>query len=221
VDAGRAVAVTPYYQDDLVTIYHGEAAEVMADLEPEWVDLVFTDPPYPAEFDDVWDDLASGAARLLKPGASVLTYLGHYQMPRVIDAMRDAGLRYHWVCVQRNNGAMPRMFGRRTMVAFKPILWFTKGAIRRGPLMSDELSYVPKGIRVRKAMHEWGQPLSYLPIVRLTEPGDLILDPFVGSGTVLVAAKDAGRRAIGIEMDERHCETAALRCQQAVLGLSA
>jgi site-specific DNA-methyltransferase (adenine-specific) len=214
------MSLTPYYEDASVTIYHGKAAEVMASLPEASVDLIFTDPPYPIEFDSVWDDLAVGGARLLRDGASLLTYLGHYQMPRVMDALRDAGLRYHWLCIQRNHGAMPRMFGRRTMVSFKPVLWYTKGPLERGPLMSDELSYVPKGIRERKAMHEWGQPLSYLPIVRLTEPGGLVLDPFVGSGTVLVAAKDAGRRAIGIEMNEKHCEMAAMRCSQETLGLA-
>ena len=213
--------MTPYYSDDLVTIYHGSAAETMAALPEASVDLLFTDPPYPSEFDYVWDDLAEGGARVLRDGGSLLTYLGHYQMPRVMDALRNSGLRYHWLCIQRNAGGMPRMFGRRTMVAFKPVLWYTKGPLARGPLMSDELSYVPKGIRERKALHEWGQPLSYLPIVRLTEPGALVLDPFMGSGTVLMAAKDAGRRAIGIEIEERYCEIAAKRCSQEVLGLSA
>jgi len=208
----------PYYTDGLVTIYHGAAADVMATMTGP-VDLVFTDPPYPMEFDSVWDDLATGAAKLLRSGGSLLTYLGHYQLPRVMSALTDAGLRYHWLCIQRNNGMMPRLFGKRVMVAFKPVLWFTQGPITGRSLMSDELSYVPKGITARKAMHVWGQPLSYLPILRLTEPGDLVLDPFMGSGTVLMAAKDAGRRAIGIEIEERHCEIAAKRCAQEVLGL--
>jgi site-specific DNA-methyltransferase (adenine-specific) len=210
----------PYYQDDAVTIYHGDCAEVMAALPDASVDMVLTDPPYPREFEHLYVVLADGAARVLKPGKSLLTLLGHYQLPTVMAAF-DGKLRYNWLCIQRNSGAMPRMFGPRAMVAFKPMLWYTQGMIERGPLMSDELSYVSKGITARKAMHTWGQPPLYLPIMRLTEPNELVLDPFMGSGTNLYVAKDLGRRAIGIEIDERHCERAAMRLSQEVLGLSA
>jgi hypothetical protein len=181
--------------------------------------MILTDPPYSKEFEHLYEVLADGAARLLKPGKSLLTLLGHYQLPAVMAAF-DGKLRYNWLCIQRNSGAMPRMFGRRAMVAFKPLLWYSQGAIERGPLMSDELSYVSKGITARKALHAWGQPPLYLPIMRLSAPEDIVLDPFMGSGTNLYVAKDLGRRAIGIEIDEAHCERAALRCSQEVLGLS-
>ena len=60
-------------------------------------------------------------------------------------------------------------------------------------------------------------PTASIPIRYSTDPGDLVLDPFMGSGTTLRAAKDLGRRAIGIELSERYCEVAANRMAQEVL----
>lgn len=206
----------PYYEDEYATIYHGDCRNVMASLPTESIDIIFTDPPYPREFDYVWTYLAEGAPRLLKPGKSLLTYLGHYQLPLVIDKLCPV-LRYNWLCIQRNYGPQPRMFGARAVVTFKPVLWFSKGAIERGGPLPDELSYVTKGIVARKSMHVWGQPISCLPLARLTKSMDLVLDPFMGSGTTLVAAKSLGRKAIGIEIEERYCEIAVKRLAQGVM----
>ncbi len=209
----------PYYRDDLVTIYHGSAAEVMDGMNAGSVDFVFTDPPYPKEFDAVWDDLGIGAMHVLRDGGHLLTLLGHYQVPRVIDALRDAGLDYRWLCILPNQN-QPIMHGWNVKVCFKPILWFTKGRGAVTPrLMVDNLTARRGSFATAKNAHIWGQPVMAEPILALTDPMDTILDPFAGSGTTLVAAKDMGRRAIGIEMDEAHCEMAANRCRQDVLGL--
>jgi site-specific DNA-methyltransferase (adenine-specific) len=73
--------------------------------------------------------------------------------------------------------------------------------------------------RERKALHKWGQAeaLQYEPIDAFCPPDGLILDPFCGAGTNLIAARDFGRRAIGIEIDERCCEIAANRLGQGIL----
>jgi site-specific DNA-methyltransferase (adenine-specific) len=72
-----------------------------------------------------------------------------------------------------------------------------------------------------KVDHPTQKPLetASFPILYSTDPGDTVLDPFMGSGTTLRAAKDIGRRAIGIEIEERFCEIAAKRCAQEVLDL--
>ncbi len=74
---------------------------------------------------------------------------------------------------------------------------------------------------VTGGQHSCQKPLGLMQeiIQRLTNPGDVIADPFAGSGTTLLAAKELGRRAVGVELEEKNCETIANRCAQECLAL--
>jgi len=81
---------------------------------------------------------------------------------------------------------------------------------------------VIKGTGRAKGLHPWQQAAGELsPIIEFyTNPGDIILDPFCGSGTTCVAAKKLGRRWIGIEIDERYCEIARNRVKNTPAPMS-
>ena len=70
-------------------------------------------------------------------------------------------------------------------------------------------------------IHKWGQSeeMALKPIIQLTNDGETILDPFLGSGTTAYCAKKLNRKCIGIEIEEKYCEIAAKRCSQSVMRL--
>ena len=209
----------PFYSDAAVTIYHGDSRELVPQLEQDTVDLVLTDPPYARESWPVWAALPL-TAEAMKPGRSLFTYCGHYQIPDVL-ALMAGTFRYHWLCHVVNTWACPRMWGYHVEVFSKPVLWFTLGPHAgwpRNQCMPDRWRPMDWAAR---SEHHWGQGYVTEPIHYATDTGGLILDPFMGSGTTLRAAKDLGRRAIGIEVDERYCEVAAKRMSQEVLEFPA
>lgn len=96
-----------------------------------------------------------------------------------------------------------------------------EGGRRHGEVMRLPASW--QFFKRDTGLHPTQKPLGLMTYLILTysRPGDLVLDPFAGSGTVLRAAKNTARRAIGIEIEERYCEIAAERLSQSVLPLSA
>jgi len=201
----------PYYADDLVTIYHGDCREWM----PE-ADVIVTDPPYgigKAEWDgDLPIDVliaAAGHAPVLaiQPG---VWNLG--RMPE-----RIGPLVYRWTLASFLVNGMTR--GAIGFGNWIPTMIYgaVEAALHR---QEGDCQRVIVGLE-DKPDHPSPKPLGVMRWVIDRMPPGTVLDPFAGSGSTLLAAKEAGRHAIGIEIEERYCEIAAQRCSQEVLGLGA
>jgi site-specific DNA-methyltransferase (adenine-specific) len=205
--------VTPYYSDALVTIYHGDCREVLPPLRGD-VRLIATDPPYDKVSEWAYPFLGSLAREVLTDDGALVSYVGVRQMPAAFAALGSV-LRYRWTLAVENHQSAP-IPGMWVLDEWKPVLWFERKH-------NHQQRYLPTRLRgvASKEWHRWGQPSQQAAqlIDFLTAPEDLVLDPFVGGGTVLYAAKGLGRRAIGCDVDEAACETAAIRCSQEVLGL--
>jgi len=209
----------PYYQDDAVTIYHGDCREILPHLEP--VDLVLTDPPYgiawkghPAS-DVSWNTIANDES-----GEVALWLLR--QIPETTSIVMFGAINFayglpshgRWICWdKRLTENADKMLGS----AFE-LAWMNKSS------GFDQMFRVLHGGVVNKnggkRVHPTEKPITLMGqiISRLYPEATLILDPFMGSGTTLRAAKDLGRKAIGIELEEKYCEIAAKRMKQEVFS---
>lgn len=212
----RLVTPHPYYQDDAVTLYHGDI-RTHWDILPK-CNLVLTDPPYPDEFKWCWPMLGELAAEKLVSGGSLLTLCGHYQVLSAGAAI-EQHLRFWWIAGMHQT-SITRMIGKDVNINWKPILWFVKDTKRK-----DVSTRWPQDMfsprKREKGLYEWQQSESLFChwIEELTNPGEMILEPFVGSGTTLAAAKLLGRKCVGVEMDEGRCEITAQRLSQGVLKI--
>ena len=231
--------MSPYYQDDHVTIWHGDSLEVMPTLRGSSFGLVITDPPYiigavsvgnAASKSGTWADVMNSARwfrdwyemakRLLRPDGALWTFTNWRGLPVVIKGAADAGLTVHSALVWNKDWIGPAYLN----------------ALRPSYEMVAMMAMPDFTIPDRTIPDVWTQPwAAYKPTGHPAEkPVDLmrriveasggigpVLDPFAGSGSTLVAAKAAGIGAVGIEADEKWCEVAAKRLSQEVLGLVA
>ena len=232
---------TPYYQDDLVTLYHGDASEVMASLEDGSVKAVLTDPPYTERTHDKArtrvgknragaDVIAKGVTTFASITDEdlevILSECGRVSQGWVVatldyrhafrfDDKPPAGLRSLRVGVWVKTNPTPQLSGDRPAQGWEAISYLHKDKGR--PKWNGGGGH---GNYVHRIADPTGHPTTKpLPILkdwvtRFTDYGDTILDPFAGSGTTLRAAADLGRMAIGVEQDERYCEIIAKRLSQ-------
>jgi DNA modification methylase len=203
----------PYYQDDACTIYHGDCREILPALGR--FDLLLTDPPY-------------GLGMRTVSGGTLKNTQTKY-----ISQLAESG----W------DKSIPSCETFKAMFSCteNQIIWggnYFYLPPTRGILVWDKMTYVPTMSRCEIAWTSFDFPCKYrqensnqldrvhatqkpVPLFRwclsFAPDAETILDPFMGSGTTLVAAKLEGRRAVGIELEERYCEIAANRLSQGVL----
>lgn len=219
--------MTPYYEHAGITIFHGDCREILPSLE---FDAVVTDPPYGVAF--------AGKATKHTPASGIgytmfedtPEYLISIVVP-VVEQLVASGRRVVLTPGVRNVWKYPEptalgtIFypsgagaGRWGFICSQPILYY--GA---DPYLAKGMGSRPDSFSTTDAAetngHPCPKPLSTMKwlVNKSSVDGERIVDPFMGSGTTLRAAKDLGRRAIGIELEERYCEIAANRLRQEVL----
>jgi site-specific DNA-methyltransferase (adenine-specific) len=206
--------IKPYYQDEWVTIYHGDCREILPELPK--VDLVLTDPIYQNINDYVW---LFSQGKILKETGQLICYFADIYLPDLIKAL-NGNLKWVKLIVERNVGTKGTLWKYHCKTGCKHAMWLLKDKLPPDINWTTDFIYsIPDGKHVK---HDWGKnyPSIREIIGRHTQPDNLILDPFNGSGTVTSAAKNTGRKSIGIEIEEKYCEIAAKRCSQQVFDLS-
>jgi site-specific DNA-methyltransferase (adenine-specific) len=201
-------------------VVHGDCVEVMRRMESASVDFILTDPPYlcryrPRDGQTVANDNRDGwlmpafaeMHRVLTPDALCLSFCGWNAADKFIGAWHAAGFRIvgHIVFTKRY-AASSRFVQSKHEVAYL----LAKGEPARPVEPIDD---VRDWHYTGNQMHPTQKSIKVLqPLIEAFCPAHgLVLDPFCGSGSTLVAAQAAGRAYAGIELDAQHCETARMR----------
>lgn len=222
----------PYYEQDGVSIFCGKAEDVLPSLDA--VGVVATDPPYgtggwrrtgsgngsnPAGtlVREAWDDGATDWLGKLPPLEAVMTFWPAGYAKHLLTAADGLGLTKHRAIYMRKLDPKPQVDGR-TRFSIEPIWVLSRdGFLLYGGDDVVECSTPRLGRDAGATGHPYEKPLAAMTWLLSKTDLSPVLDPYMGTGTTLVAAKLLGRRAIGIEKEERWCEVAAKRLAQGVL----
>ena len=200
--------MTPYYQDDWVTIYHGDCREIIPTLGK--FDLLLTDPPYGVGLVE-WDRYPTQEELDLFRFCSGAVAMFGAAPPHCVQALLALTPRCDRIYIWHNTFTLTSSDG--AFWQWQPI--YTWGKPFKG-LGKDVLAYPATDAPARWHPSQKSEKLMR-HLIGASE--GTILDPFMGSGTTLRAAKDLNRDAIGIEIEEKYCEIAARRMRQEVLSL--
>lgn len=228
----------PYYQQDGITIYHGDCRDILPSIDTASVDLVLSDPPYgvgyvtarrsrndplvaPIQGDESLNVLADAMPqldRMLRNDRHAYMFASAAKIGETCDLVADFWKVKNVIVWDKGDAGSVGDLEAGYAVCWEGIVYANKG--RRalsGGRPRSVYRYDWSG--TRDPVHPTVKPVGLLSwlVAKSTDIGELVIDPFMGSGTTLRSAKDLGRRAIGIEIEEKYCEIAAKRLQQSVL----
>jgi DNA modification methylase len=205
--------MTPYYSDNMVTIYHGDCLDILPGVD---ADLMITDPPYGRSFESNWDsphamiygdestDVRDSVLELWADRPALVFGQWQNPLPKAKAAlvwdkgpasgMGDLSMPWKpdWELIFVMGKGFEGHRGTSIISGHTVVTWASKG--RCHPNMK------PKGLIVQ--------------LLRKCAFAKSVVDPFMGSGSTLVACRESGVRSIGIEIDEKYCEIAAKRVAQ-------
>jgi ParB-like chromosome segregation protein Spo0J len=187
-----------------VTILHGDFLTEYSKIGKETVDCIITDPPYVKEWLDNYEAFAVAAEYVLKPGGFLISYVGHIHLDQIL-AQMTPWLDFYWIACLKHAGTTKAVHSRSVTCSFKPILIFQKEP-RKKP--KRYFCDIIQGTGREKGAHEWQQGEEELRQIfePFTDPGDTVLDPFMGSGTVISMGQKLGRAVIGFDIDRLNVE---------------
>lgn len=211
--------MTPYYQDDYVTIYHGDCRGILPSLEHS--SAIVTDPVWPnatvalvgaenpvALFSEMWQACVSPQRAAVQIGCDT--------PPWFLSCITLPFFRHCWLEVARVGYK-----GRLLMTGDVALLFGEPPKSQPGKHVIPG-KYIDADSSGKQSDHPCPRKLNHVLwlIKWWCEQQDVVVDPFMGSGTTLRAAKNLGHQAIGIEIEERYCEMAAGRMAQEMLALA-
>jgi site-specific DNA-methyltransferase (adenine-specific) len=200
--------MTPYYQDDAVTLYHGDCREVVTQrFLHEAAFCVVTDPPYPNNAGHFTADVEDARWLLEELDCETIAFWSELERPPVCLTLVAVHI-WH----RANVNGRP----------YEPAFHFSlDGEKRRSEVLRHAAIFNGAGPGCAEYLgHPTQKPVALMQrLIEKTAPA-IVLDPFAGVGSTLRAAKNLGRKAIGIEIEERYCEIAVERLAQEVLVLT-
>jgi len=226
--------MTPYYSENGIDIYHGDCREILPMFRQA---VVISDPPYNVgyhygEYSDMLprEEYESLLKMAFRPSSVILHYpVEIFTVARLLRRAPDRCVSWVYSANTPNQWRMLAWFGVRPDFSqvkqpYKnPSDKRVNKLIEKGSLGTNLYDWwrieQVKNVSAEKSDHPCQVPLKVMEQAVAITPGELIVDPFLGSGSTLVAARKLGRRAVGIEMDEQYCEIAAARLSQGVLDL--